>query len=50
MVNICTKYRFDSLIISGSYGGHRRQTTDDGRQMTDHEQRQGYRISSPQVS
>ena len=25
--NICTKYGFDSLIISGSYGGHRRQTT-----------------------
>ena len=23
MINICTKYGFDSLIISGSYGGHR---------------------------
>ena len=23
MENICTKYGFDSLIISGSYGGHR---------------------------
>ena len=30
MINICTKYRFDSLIISGSYGGHRRHTMDDG--------------------
>ena len=28
-----TKYGFDSLIISGSYGGHRRHTTDD-RQWT----------------
>ena len=25
MINICTKYGFDSFIISGSYGGHRRQ-------------------------
>ena len=24
MMNICTKYGFDILIISGSYGGHRR--------------------------
>ena len=23
MINICTKYGFDSLIVSGSYGGHR---------------------------
>ena len=23
MMNICTKYGFDILIISGSYGGHR---------------------------
>ena len=23
MINICTKYGFDSLTISGSYGGHR---------------------------
>ena len=23
MINICTKYGFDSVIISGSYGGHR---------------------------
>ena len=22
MINICTKYVFNSLIISGSYGGH----------------------------
>ena len=29
MINICTKYGFDSLIISGSYGGHRGHTTDD---------------------
>ena len=32
MINICTKYGFDILIISGSYGGHRRHTTDDGQQ------------------
>ena len=36
---------YSSLIISGSYGGHRRHTTDDGRRT-----RQGYGISSPQVS
>ena len=30
MINICTKYGFDSLIHSSSYGGHRRHTTDDG--------------------
>ena len=35
MINICTKYGFDILIISGSYGGHRRHTTDDSRQTTD---------------
>ena len=23
MINICTKYGFDTLIIFGSYGGHR---------------------------
>ena len=34
MINICTKYGFDILIISGSSGGHRRHTTDD-RQRTD---------------
>ena len=34
MINICTKYEFDSLIIAGSYGGHRRQTTQDGRWTT----------------
>ena len=34
MINICTKYGFDSLIISGSYGGHRRHTTDDRRRTT----------------
>ena len=33
--NICTKYRFDTLIISGSYGGHRRHTTYDIGQTTD---------------
>ena len=43
MMNICTKFRFDILIISGSYGGHRRHTMYDG-------QRHGYGISSPQVS
>ena len=31
MMNNCTKYGFNNLIISGSYGGHRRHTTDDGR-------------------
>ena len=35
MINICTKYGFDSFITSGSYGGHRQHTTDDGRQTTD---------------
>ena len=34
MMNICTKYGFDILIISGSYGGHRRHTTYDGRRTT----------------
>ena len=34
MMNICTKYGFDILSISGSYGGHRRHTTDDGRRTT----------------
>ena len=33
MININTLYGFDSLIISGSYGGHRRHTTDN-RQRT----------------
>ena len=35
MMNICTKYGFDILIISGSYGGHRRHTTDAGRRTPD---------------
>ena len=35
MINICTKYGFDGLIISGSYGGHRRHTKDDSRRTTD---------------
>ena len=33
-MNICTKYGFDILIISGSYGGHRRHTTYDGQRTT----------------
>ena len=33
MINICTIYGFDSLIISGSYGGHRQHTTDNTRGM-----------------
>ena len=33
-MNICTKYGFDILIISGSYGGHRQHTTDDRRRTT----------------
>ena len=32
MRNIYTKYGFDILIISSSYGGHRRHTTEYGRQ------------------
>ena len=35
MINIWTKYGFDGLIISGSYGGHRQHTTDDSRRTTD---------------
>ena len=35
MMNICTKCGFDILIISGSYGGHRRHTTHDGQWTTD---------------
>ena len=31
MMNICTKYGFDILIISGSYGGHRQHMTYDVR-------------------
>ena len=50
MMNNCIKYGFNNLIISGSYGGHRRHTTDDGRRTTDAGQRHGYGISSPQVS
>ena len=50
MMNICTKYAFDILIISGSYGGHRRQATYDGRRTTDAGQLHRYGISSPQVS
>ena len=29
MINICTKYRFDSLIISDCYGGQRYDMTHD---------------------
>ena len=43
MMNICSKYGFSILIISGSYGGHRRHMPDAG-------QRHEYGISSPQVS
>ena len=31
MMNICTKYGFDILIISDGNCGHRRHTTYDGR-------------------
>ena len=31
VINICIKYGFDILIISGSYGGHRRHATDEGQ-------------------
>ena len=43
MMNICTEKGFDILIISGSYGGHRRHAMYNG-------QSHGYGISSPQVS
>ena len=34
-MNICTKYGFDILIISGNYGGHdTRRMTDAGRRTT----------------
>ena len=35
MLNNCTKYGFNNLIISGSYGGHRRHTTYNGRRTMD---------------
>ena len=34
MINICTKYGFDILIISSS-GGHRRHTINDRQQTMD---------------
>ena len=37
MINICTNYGFDILIISGSYGGHRRHTMDDGQRTIDND-------------
>ena len=43
MINICTKYGIDILIIPGSYGGHRRNTMYNG-------QHKGYGISSLQRS
>ena len=45
MINICTKYGFDILIISGSYDGHRQHTTDDSRRTTDAGQRHGYHMA-----
>ena len=42
MMNICTKYGFDILIISGSYGGHRPHTTYDVRPTTEARQCHGY--------
>ena len=44
MINICTKYGFDSFIISVSYKGHRRHTTDNRRQTTD-----DGRLTTPEV-
>ena len=35
MINICVKYGFDILIISGNYGGHRRHTTYNTRRTMD---------------
>ena len=49
MMNICSKYGIDVLIIYGSYGGHRQDMMYDIF-MTDDRQRQEYGISSPQVS
>ena len=37
MMNICNKYGFDILIISGSNGGHRQYKTYDG-------QRRGHKL------
>ena len=45
MINICIKYGFDGLIISGGY-----VDTDDTRHTMDHRQRQGYGLSSSQGS
>ena len=45
-MNICTKYRFNILIISGSYGGHRRHTTYNRQRTTP----RVWHISSPQGS
>ena len=39
-----TNYGFDILIISGSYGGHRRHTTDDSRRTTDNGRRTTPRV------
>ena len=33
MINICTKYGFDILIISSNYGGHRQGTMEKARGM-----------------
>ena len=49
-MNICTKYGFDILIISGSYGGHRQGTSYNGRRMTYDEQHYGHGMSSLHVS
>ena len=49
MINICTKYGFDSLIISGSYGGHRRHTTDDSRRTTDNARGMAYKLPTGEL-
>ena len=34
MMNNCTKYEFNNLIISGSYAGHKRHTVNNGQRST----------------
>ena len=43
-IHVCTKYGLDSLIISGSYGGHRWHTADDGWPTTDNARGMAYII------
>ena len=51
MMNICTKYGFDVIIISGSYvdTDNTRRTTDDDRRTTDARQRHGYKLPTGEL-